>query len=163
MYTVISPSGLWVWNPLDRKKFWKSCISGLRELTDLDRKEWEYTGCRIHYVTLNFDLTHDLDLRFWRSNLEISPSQEWEGQLTWNKRNKSIGCLTLKFDLTVTLTSGIEGSIGIERKGYESIGCWTHFGTLKNFDLTHNLDLRFSRSDFEIAVSEEWETHRHGT
>ena len=44
----------------------------------------------------------------------------------------------------------------MEPKGYESIGCYTHIVTL-NFDLTHDLDLRFSRSIFEIAVSQEWE------
>ena len=32
-------------------------------------------------------------------------------------------------------------------KGCESIGCWTQVVTL-NFDLTHDLDLGFSRSIF---------------
>ena len=32
-----------------------------------------------------------------------------------------------------------------------------------NFDLTHDLDLEFSRSNIGIAVSQEWEADRHGT
>ena len=40
---------------------------------------------------------------------------------------------------------GMGGLIDIKVKGYESIGCWTHYMTL-NFDLTHDLDLGFSRS-----------------
>ena len=36
----------------------------------------------------------------------------------------------------------------MEQKGCESIGCKTHIVTL-NCDLTHNLDLRISRSNFE--------------
>ena len=43
-----------------------------------------------------------------------------------------------------------------ERKGCESIGCYTHFVTFK-VPLTHDLDLGFSRSNFENAVSQEWE------
>ena len=40
--------------------------------------------------------------------------------------------------------SVMEGSIDIERKGCESIECWTHVVTL-NFGLAHDLDLGFSR------------------
>ena len=43
----------------------------------------------------------------------------------------------------------------MDRKGYERIGYWTYYATL-NFDLTHDLDLGFSRSNFEKAVSQEW-------
>ena len=41
-------------------------------------------------------------------------------------------------------------------KGCESIECWTHVVTF-NVHLTHDLDLGFSRSNFENAVSQEWE------
>ena len=44
----------------------------------------------------------------------------------------------------------------MEPKGCESTECWTHVLTLK-FDLTHDLDLEFSMSNFKIAVSQEWE------
>ena len=40
------------------------------------------------------------------------------------------------------------GPIDMEQKGCESIGCYTHIVTL-NCDLTHNLDLRISRLNFE--------------
>ena len=43
------------------------------------------------------------------------------------------------------------GKIDMERKGFESTECWTHVVTL-NFDLTHDLDLGFSRFNIEIAV-----------
>ena len=41
------------------------------------------------------------------------------------------------------------------RKGCESIGCYIYFVTF-NVHLTHDLDLGFSRSNFENAVSQEW-------
>ena len=40
-------------------------------------------------VTFNLPLTHDLDLRFSRSNFEKVVSQEWDGRLTWNERDAS--------------------------------------------------------------------------
>ena len=52
--------------------------------------------------------------------------------------------------------SGLEGPIDMERKGCESIGCYTHFVTV-NVPLTHDLDLGFSRSNFEKVVSQEWD------
>ena len=42
--------------------------------------------------------------------------------------------------------------IHMEQKGYESIGWYTFFVTL-----SYDLDLGFSRSKFENAVSQEWE------
>ena len=44
------------------------------------------------------------------------------------------------------------GLIDMEWKGYELIGCYTYFVTL-----SYDLDLGFSRSNFENAVSQEWE------
>ena len=44
------------------------------------------------------------------------------------------------------------GSIDMEQKGYESIGCYTYFVTL-----SYDLDLGFSQSNFKNAVSREWE------
>ena len=45
--------------------------------------------------------------------------------------------------------------IDMERKGCESIGCYIYFVTF-NVHLTHDLDLEFSMSNFENAVSQEW-------
>ena len=47
-------------------------------------------------------------------------------------------------------------TIDMEQKGCELIGSWTHFVTL-NFDLTHDLDIGFSRSNLIKVVSQEWE------
>ena len=44
------------------------------------------------------------------------------------------------------------GPIDMEQKGYESIRCYTYFVTL-----TYDLYLGFSRSNFENAISQEWE------
>ena len=52
--------------------------------------------------------------------------------------------------------SGMGCPIDMEWKGCESTECWTHVMTF-NFDLTHDLDLEFSTSNFEIAVSQEWQ------
>ena len=51
--------------------------------------------------------------------------------------------------------SGMGWPIDMELKGCESIECWTHTVTF-NVHLTHDLDLGFSRSNFENAVSQEW-------
>ena len=47
-------------------------------------------------------------------------------------------------------------SIDMEMKGCESIEYWTYVVTFK-VHLTHDLDLGFSRSNFENAVFQEWE------
>ena len=47
--------------------------------------------------------------------------------------------------------------IDMEWKGCQSTEYWTHVMTF-NFGLTHDLDLEFSTSNFEIAVSQGWLT-----
>ena len=56
---------------------------------DMERKGCESIGCYTHFVTFNFDLNHDLDLGFSRSNFEKVVSQEWDGRLTWDERDVS--------------------------------------------------------------------------
>ena len=46
----------------------------------------------------------------------------------------------------------MEGPIDMERKGCESIGCWTHYVTLA-FNLIHYIGLGFSRLNFHTAIS----------
>ena len=46
----------------------------------------------------------------------------------------------------------MERAIVMERKGYESIGCYTFFVTLN-----YTLDLEFLMSNFENAISQELE------
>ena len=54
------------------------------------------------------------------------------------------------------LNSCISGPIDMEQKWSKSVGCWAHNVTLV-FGHTHGLDHRFSRSYFQITVSQEWE------
>ena len=53
----------------------------------MEQKGCESTVCWTHAVTLNIVITHDLNLEFSLSNFEIAVSQEWEGRLTWNKKD----------------------------------------------------------------------------
>ena len=45
-----------------RSNFKKSSIIGIRGWIDMEPKGCESIRCWTHVVTLNFDLTHDLDL-----------------------------------------------------------------------------------------------------
>ena len=54
---------------------------------NMEPKGCESAECWTHVVTLNFDLTHDLDLEFSMSNFKMAVSQEWEGRLTWNEKD----------------------------------------------------------------------------
>ena len=52
--------------------------------------------------------------------------------------------------------SGMEWPIDMERKGCDSIGCYTHILTL-NCDLIYDLDPWISRSYFENVVTQQWD------
>ena len=87
----------------------------------------------------------------------ISSSME----LSWPVVVQHHGHLTLTLDFQGQILkmlylrigrAGWHGTI----KGCESIGCYTHFVTV-NVPLTHDLDLGFSRSNFEKVVSQEWD------
>ena len=52
--------------------------------------------------------------------------------------------------------SGIVGLIDVKQKGSKSVGYWANYVTFP-FDHTHDLGLNFSRSKFEIALSQESE------
>ena len=52
--------------------------------------------------------------------------------------------------------SGMDKLIGVKWKGSNLVGSWANTMTL-TFDDTHGLDHRFSRSNFGIVLSEEWE------
>ena len=45
--------------------------------------------------------------------------------------------------------------IGMDWKGYKLIRYWTHYMTL-TFDLTHDPDVGFWNSNFEIVLFKEW-------
>ena len=72
-------------------------------------------------------LIYDLDLVVSSSNIEIAVSQKRQGQLTWSERDVSRSIF------------------------------WTHYMVLNfDFDLTHDFDLEFLRSNFEMAICQDW-------
>ena len=76
-------------------KFWNSCISGIVGLVNVKWKGNELIGYWADYMTLPFDHTHDLDLGVSRSESEIALSQEWDGRLTWNKKDVNHPFMTM--------------------------------------------------------------------
>ena len=66
------------------------------------------------------------------------------------------GRLIFKVKFWKRCDSGMGCPIDMERKGCESIGCWTHIVTL-NCDRTHDLDPWVSRSNFEKVITQEWD------
>ena len=100
-------------------------IPGMVGRIDVKRKGSALVGCWVQYVTLTFDLTHDLDL----------------------------GCFKVKF--RNSSISRIVGLIDVKWKGSELIWYRANCMTLP-FDHTHDLDLGVSRSESEIALSQEW-------
>ena len=92
---------------------------------DVKQKGSALVGYWVQYMTLTFDLTHDLDL----------------------------GCFKVKF--RNSSISGIVGLIDVKWKGSELIWYWADCMTLP-FDYTRDLDLGVSRSESEIALSQEW-------
>ena len=69
---------IWIVNFLPIK-FWKSHIKGIGRSIDTERKGCESIGSGTHFVALNFDLPHDLDLQLSWSNFEKAVFHEWEG------------------------------------------------------------------------------------
>ena len=64
-----------------------------------------------------------------------------------------LGCFKVKF--RNSSISGIVGLIDVKWKGSELLWYWADFMTLP-FDHTHDLDLGVSRSESDIALSQEW-------
>ena len=106
----------WPWPWIFKVKFWKCCISGMGWPIDMERKGCESIECYTHFVTFNFDLNHDLDFGFSRSNFEKVVSQEWDGRLAWYEKNVSrynIGPMLWlsTFGSPMTLTLDFQGQI----------------------------------------------------
>ena len=111
----------------------------------------------LHPLWLNFHLAHGLDIGFSRSNFKKSYLRngmaDWHGMKgMWVERIMDPCCgfqlsphswpwpWIFKVKCWKCCISGIGGPIDMERKGCESIGCYTHLVTF-NFDLNHDLDL----------------------
>ena len=153
---------------------WKCCISGMEGRIDMERKGCESIGCYTHFVTFNVPSPMTLTLDFQGQILKKSYLRygmaDWHGiNGMWVDRMLDPCCdfqcpphpwpwpWIFKVKFWKCRISGMGGPIDKERKGYESIGCYTPFVTF-NFDLNHDLDLGFSRSNFEKKViSQEWD------
>ena len=75
-------------------------------LIDMEQKGCVLIGSGTHFVALNFDISHDFDLQFSRSDIEKAVFKEWEDWLTWNKSNVSwydAGPTILPWAMTLTL------------------------------------------------------------
>ena len=95
---------------------------------DVKRKASASVGYWVQYVTLTFDLTHYLD----------------------------VGCFKVKF--RNSSISGIVGLIDLKWKRSELIWYWPWADCMTlSFHHTDDLDLEISRSEFEIALSQEWD------
>ena len=103
-------------------------ISGMVGPIDVKQKGSASVGCWVQYVTLTFDLTHDLDLGCFKVKFPNNSISEIVGliDVKWNWRELIwywADCMTLPFDHTHDLDPGVE----------------------------------ISRSKSEIALSQEWD------
>ena len=107
--------------------------------------------------------------KFWRPFLDCMPQLFFRPQYVWFPVHLKGHLIPLCYEtLVVNWQNWLftlfhqsrsvlsPNPIDRERKGWESIKCWTHV-VAWNFDLTHHLDLGFSRWNIEMAVSQEWE------
>ena len=110
------PPHTWPWLWIFKVKFWKCCISGMGGPIDMERKGCESIGCYIHFVTFNFDLNHDLDLGFSRSNFEkVISGMGWPIDMEL-KGCESIECWTHVVTFTVPLTHDLH--LGFSRSNF---------------------------------------------
>ena len=81
----------WLWPWVFKVRFCNSCIWGMRGLIDMEWSGCEWIGWLTHYGTLNFDLTYDLDLRFYKVKFwnSLITGIDWVGQMTWNEMDVS--------------------------------------------------------------------------
>ena len=152
----------WPWSLILMVRLWKSCISGVKGSIDIEQKgpvnsmldpllwPWVKTltldcqdqilkklypssrvanwhGRKRMWVNKKFDQLYDFEL--------------WHHPWTWLWIFNVKSCI-----------SGRGGSIYMDLKGCESTGCWTQYVTL-----SYDLELGLSRSNGEIAVSQERE------
>ena len=108
-----------------------------------NEKQTHRLNSKTSIVTIRFDLGHDLDLEFSRSNMEFAISQPNMVRLPQNeKQTCRLSSRPHMWPMGLTLTIILTFEI------------WSSNVTL-TFDHTHDLYHGFSWSNFEIAV--EWE------
>ena len=154
------PPHPWPWPWIFKVNFWKCCISGMEGPIDMERKRCESTGCYTHFVAFNFlSSTMTLTLDFQGQILKMSYLRN--GMTDWHGMKGIWVDSMLDFQLSPhpwpwvwiskvkfwkSLILWMGWPIDMERKGCESIECWTHVVTF-NVHLFHDLDLGFSRSN----------------
>ena len=74
--------------------YWVQYVTLTFDLTHEIALSQEYMILR-RFMTLPFDHAHDLDLGVSRSESEIALSQEWGGRLTWNEKDLSHPFMTM--------------------------------------------------------------------
>ena len=84
---------------------------------------------------------------YWTLCMRCS-SQLWHCSWTWP--------LIFKVKFLNSCISGMAGLIDLKPKGTKSIGCRANTLT-STFDHTHGIEYVFSRSHFEMSVSQEWD------
>ena len=150
------PTHPWPWPWIFKVKFWKCCISGIGGPIDMERKRCESIWCYTHFVTFNFDLNHDLDFEFSKSNFEkVVSGMGWPIHME-AKGCESIECWTHVVTFNITLTrdlrvkmwkcciSGMARPIDMEGKGCKSIGYrnwyqdWGHCGVTNDLGTHHS-------------------------
>ena len=80
-------------------------------------------------MTLPFDHTHDLDLgvEISRSESEIALSQDWDGRLTWNKKDVSRPFMTtILTSLTMDVPDSVWGDFR-RRRAVDTSSCFRHW------------------------------------
>ena len=106
---------------------------------------------RASNVTIRFDLGHDLDLKFLRSNMEFPITQSKVVRLPQNeKQTYRLNSRPQMWPMGLTLTMTF------------TFEFWRSNVTL-TFDHTHDLYHGFSWSNFKIAVSQNGRANRHCT
>ena len=141
----------WPWPWIFKVKYRFCYISAKNGPTATKRKANISIELNASNVTIRFDLGHDLDLEFSRSNKEFAISQPKVVQLPRNEKqtyrlNSRPQMWPMALTLTTTMTFGFSRS-----------------NVTLTFDHTHGLDHGFSWSNFEIDVSQNGRADWHFT
>ena len=102
-------------------------------------------------LTLAMTLTLNFQGQNWKILTELSDCHETKNECI----NSTLG-LKCNHHILNSCISGMAGPIDVKWKGSKSICFWANNVTL-TFDHMHGLHHGFSRSNFEIAISQEWE------
>ena len=155
--------GLWPWSLIFKTICWKSRTTGIAGSIDRECKGCESIEYGTDLLALNLDL--DLSRSYFEKKWYFTSKRvDWhKTKGMWVDRMLDPSCdfelwpgtRNFKVKFWKSHIPGMGGQIDMEWKGCESIGSQAHFVTW-NFDLTYELDLGFSRSNFEKAVSLEW-------